>query len=119
MAYVSKEMTKKIREELKNEFPSIKFSVRKLHNITLCVDIMSSTGEIDFTKDVKERGFKEINHYHIEGRYENEEILQKIVNACHKEYYCNDDSQRDYYDSAYFFQLRIGKYNKPYEYKGA
>ena len=36
-----------------------------------------------------------------------------------REYYDNSDAMIDYFDTAFYTNISIGKWNKPYEFKGA
>jgi hypothetical protein len=46
------------------------------------------------------------------------ELLDKIVPAMYSaDYYDNSDAQYDYFDTAYYIDVSIGKYNKPFEVK--
>ena len=47
-------------------------------------------------------------------------IVEKFINELQVAmrgtmYYNNDDIMTDYFDSAYFMGINIGKYNKPYK----
>ena len=46
MAYINKEDVKAIRNELKKQYPNIKFSVRKDHSSSVQITLVS--GDIDF-----------------------------------------------------------------------
>jgi hypothetical protein len=46
------------------------------------------------------------------------ELLDKIVPAMFSaDYYDNSDAQYDYFDTAYYVDINIGKYDKPFEVK--
>ena len=122
MAYVTNEFTKKIRTQLKKEFPNIKFSVTKRHHMELCVAIMESK-EIDFSNDCKnsEGGFenyRSVNYYHVKGNYNNEKILQEIIDICMADHWDDSDVMTDYVNCSYYFDLSIGKWDKPFKYLG-
>ena len=133
-AYVSKADTQRVRQLLKQEFPNLKFSVVK-DGGRMSVSIMA--GDIDFsdinddvprTKRYWERwgnpkpvfdGKLDINQYHLDGynpKYT--PLFEKIVSIMKGEDWFDDsDSQTDYFHTAYYIDLNIGKWNKPYEYK--
>jgi hypothetical protein len=133
-AYVSKGDTQRVRQLLKQEFPNLKFSVVK-DGGRMSVSIMA--GDIDFsdinddvprTKRYWERwgnpkpvfdGRLDINQYHLDGynpKYT--PLFEKIVSIMKGEdWFDHSDSQTDYFHTAYYIDLNIGKWNKPYEYK--
>ena len=133
-AYVSKADTQRVRQLLKQEFPNLKFSVVK-DGGRMSVSIMA--GDIDFsdinddvprTKRYWERwgnpkpvfdGKLDINQYHLDGynpKYT--PLFEKIVSIMKGEdWFDHSDSQTDYFHTAYYIDLNIGKWNKPYEYK--
>jgi len=135
-AYVSKGDTQRVRQLLKQEFPNLKFSVVK-DGGRMSVSIMA--GDIDFsdinddvprTKRYWERwgnpkpvfdGKLDINQYHLDGynpKYT--PLFEKIVSIMKGEdWFDHSDSQTDYFHTAYYIGLNIGKWNKPYEYKPA
>lgn len=121
MAYVSTEFAKKIREQLKKEFPLIKFSVIKRDHSELSVAIMSTKGDIDFTEETKERGYQPVNHYHLKNKTKtkNNTVLQKITDICLADHWNKSEIEIDYFDRAYYFTLSIGKFEKHYCYLGA
>lgn len=133
-AYVSKADTQRVRQLLKQEFPNLKFSVVK-DGGRMSVSIMA--GDIDFSdinddvprlKRYWERwgnpkpvfdGKLDINQYHLDGynpKYT--PLFEKIVSIMKGEdWYDDSDPQTDYFNTAYYIDLNIGKWNKPYEYK--
>jgi hypothetical protein len=59
----------------------------------------------------------EINPYHFQSEFEGE--ILKFLSEAHKalcgaSFYDNSDSQSDYFDIAYYYYVKIGKWNKPY-----
>jgi hypothetical protein len=132
-AYVSKADTQRVRQLLKQGFPNLKFSVIK-DSGRMSVRIMA--GDIDFsdlnddiprTKRHWERwgypkpvfkGIEDINNYHLDGynpKYTS--LFEKIISIMKGEaWFDNSDAQTDYFSTAYYISLGIGKWNKPYEY---
>jgi hypothetical protein len=85
-------------------------------------------GELDTTDKYSGRvyefdGYAQINHYHLHfyGAYQT--LLEKISEIAHtapglaggKSYYCNDDTMTDYFDRAYYVNIHVGRWDKPYE----
>lgn len=124
MAFISTAEVKAIRLQLKAKFPDFKFSIRREHHSSVKVAIVK--GDVDFSSELDSRGFTSINHYYPD-RY-NEEIgklVTEIKKIIHKapgtveggnEWYDNSDSMRDYFDTAFYFDINVGTRDKPYEY---
>ena len=141
MAYISTEEVKAVRVALKESFKNkIKFSVRREHYSSLNVSIISC--EINFfdgSLDRKDKynpeapahkfeGYEQINEYYPENYGKHSELFKKIVEIMKtapanvkggRAWYDNSDAMTDYFDTAYYTHLNIGKWDKPYEYKGA
>lgn len=126
MAYVSSEMTKAVRVALKEKMPGWKIRVAKnAHSSTIHLTIEESPKEIDLDlefqdEDRRELGYMEINHYFIE-QYAFHEHYQKIIDimkeataSVGRPFYDKSDIQTDYFNTAYYYYLRIGSYEKPY-----
>ena len=134
MAYISAEDVKAIRVALKKEFgKDFKFSVTRDHHSGVRIAIMSGVanfydGELDtvckYNGQVnKFTGYEQLNNYHLHFYGAYEELFTKINEIAHtapglaggKTYYCNDDTQSDYFDRAYYVSIHVGKWDKPYE----
>ncbi len=134
MAYITTEDVKAIRVALKEEFgKDFKFSVTRDHHSGVRIAIMSGVanfydGELDRTDKYNGRvskfdGYEQINHYHphFYGAYE--KLFKRITEIAHtapgaaggQAYYCNDDAMSDYFDRAYYVNIHVGKWDKPYE----
>jgi hypothetical protein len=108
MAYASKEQSKRIRQELKAEFPEFKISVTVEHSSTIMVCIMAAP--IKFT----EKPYEQLNHFYLE-RYENGEILKRIAEIANKGNYDKSDIMTDYFEVGFYFRLQVGKWDKHFE----
>ena len=141
MAYISTEEVKAVRVALKESFKNkIKFSVRREHYSSLNVSIIS--GEINFFDGSLNRkdkyhpdavghvfdGHEQINEYYPEYYGKHEMLIAEIINIMKtapanvkggRAWYDNSDAMIDYFDTAYYTHLNIGKWNKPYEFTGA
>ena len=133
-AYASAQLTARIRKELKEAFPNLKFSVTKKDG---SVNIALMEGDIDFNDlydDIPlnnrfwERWgnpkpvFKvdeSLNHHHFDiynPKYT--ALFEKVLSIVKgDEWYDKSDAQIDYFDTAYYIRMGIGKWNKPYKYK--
>jgi len=133
MAYINAEQVKAIRLALKKEFPEFKFSVTKRHHSEVDVRLMSGPS---FDKQkVWHRGeevvvdlnnmdtWSTINHYHTHwyGKYEEffNKIIEIIKTAPFKAgvgdlWFDESDAMTDYFHTAYYMSIGIGKWDKPY-----
>jgi|TARA_B110000495_G_C22884580_1_gene515873 hypothetical protein len=140
MAYITQEMKKELAPAIKSVLKKfgVKGTISINHNTSLNVNIKE--GDIDFigiynaeAKTQVERGNiswygRKITHgYYQENPYRVYEpydrkltIVEKFINELQVAmrgtmYYNNNDIMTDYFDSAYFMGINIGKYNKPYK----
>ena len=135
MAYISTDDVKHIRNTLKKELPQYKFSVVRDHTSSVTIALMKGPAFKDFeyfdryaheTKiGTLNDGHHQINQYHLEDFYvkENAKVLDKIHSIAltapakngGKVWYNNSDAMIDYFDTAYYVHIEVGKWNKPYE----
>ena len=134
MAYMNQERKAKITQALKPVLAKYKvkgsLSVRNHMSIVLTL----KSGSIDFIANSNRvcgndhyqvaRGFKpttngydQVNPYHFQNHYDGvakaflTEALAALKSA---DYYDRSDAMTDYFDTAYYFDINIGKWNKPY-----
>ena len=124
MAYINANDVAQIRNELKEKFPKFKFGVRKGSG-SLSVDVTIKSGPADFV-DPHGRGYIQVNQYHLGNYGPNEQFLREIVEVIktapsrgqgfHKGdvWYDRSDAMTDYFDTAYYFHINVGSWNKPY-----
>jgi hypothetical protein len=119
MAYVSNETKSKISAALKPIFKSygVKATVaRNSHKSTLVVNI--SAGDIDFGAD-----YLQVNVYHIDknhvgkARFFLNEVLDAIKST--GDWYDNSDAMTDYFNTAFYIDINVGRWDKPYKYNNA
>lgn len=120
MAYISTSEVKRIREALKVAFPEFKFGVRKVHG-GLSVGVTIVSGPLDLSPDFTHGdGYAQINQYHLD-KYEYGAFYQAIDmiirRAPVREYYNRSEPMIDYFDVAFYYDIHIGNWNKPYEVK--
>jgi hypothetical protein len=120
MAYMNQEKKAKIAAILK---PILKkygvkgsLSVRNHSTIQLTI----SEGKIDFNKDfgADTRFGIQVNPYWYQDHFVgvSKKALSEILPAMYSaDYYDNTDAQIDYFDTAYYVSVDIGKWNKPYK----
>ena len=137
MAYITQEMKRELAPGINNVLKKYgcKGSISTPNRTMLCVTI--SQGPIDFIGKANKQG-KEHSEwtgrtFHpIEGSYQEnpyryaeshdgpldqaDQFLNELRDAMRGTlYYNNDDIMTDYFDSAYFMSINIGKWNKPYQ----
>tara|TARA_R100001510_G_C7645678_1_gene203040 strand:+ start:1544 stop:1966 length:423 start_codon:yes stop_codon:yes gene_type:complete len=135
MAHITTDDVKHIRDTLKKELPQYKFSVVRDHYSSVSIAFMKGTAFKDYeyrdryTHETKigtlNEGHHQINHYHLEDFYgeENAKILNKVSEIAHTApaknggtaWYNKSDAMIDYFDTAYYVHISIGKWNKPYQ----
>jgi hypothetical protein len=125
MAYVNQEMKKRVADALK---PVLKrygvkgtLSIRNHHALTLTV----KSGKIDFvsnlagTNDIKVRdNYLQVNPFWYQEHFNGEarDFLSDAFKALKSaDWYDRTDAMVDYFDTAYYIDLNIGRWNKPYE----
>ena len=127
MTYISKEAVAAIRAELKKEFPNLKFSVVRDNHSAVDVKIMS--GDVDFSAITGDTGRASLNPY--TGYREDNLITEadekyapfaKMFNKIIKimkgqNWFDKSDVMTDYFHTAYYLSLGIGKWDKPYQFK--
>lgn len=141
MAYISQEMKKELAPGIKAVFKKygLKGSIAIRHHMRLEVTIRS--GDIDFISIVNDRNiekaerkgltYKPIYGYHqaypyYSDQHENDQncIMEKCLNELRDAmrgtlWYDNSDSMTDYFDTAYYMTINIGRCGSPYQYTGA
>ena len=129
MAYITTDEVKEIRKELKETFPNLKFSVRKDHHSSVNVSIVK--GDVDFADIFRKANnsvdYAQISPYRLcntELYGDKKELFEKIVSIIKtapakavdgRPWYNNSDPQTDYFDTAYYISLSVGRWNKPYD----
>jgi Large polyvalent protein associated domain 29 len=135
-----KDIAKMTREFLKKTYPNCKFSVRKEHTSSINVALMSAPfspfatpdvnvvtghdaryGLDDFMKNWANsiaKGYYGINHYYInDSKYLTDEAKVMFTNIYKflKSYnYDDSDIMTDYFDTNFYVNLAIGKWDKPF-----
>jgi hypothetical protein len=132
MAYITTAEVKEIRLALKAKFgKKFKFSVtRRDGGLAAQVAIMS--GPTDFSDLWTSKaqgdyghGYTNINQYHITEKNYGDHV--ELFNEIHtiiktapakaeggREYFDHSDSMTDYFHVAYYYDIQVGKWDKPY-----
>ena len=123
MAYMNQEkkavIAAKLKPVLKKYGVKGTLSVRNHSSIVLNV----KAGKVDFFTDYGDREDAEkfgiqVNPYWFEQHFtgKSKQFLAEAFAALKSAgYYNNSDAQIDYFDTAYYFDINIGRWNKPYE----
>lgn len=115
MAYITTEQVKQIRQALKTRFPDYRFSVRKGSNgLSVAVTILRGPGNLS---DIASHYM--VNEYHL-GNYGEHtpffiEVVDAIKNGSDRKWYDNSDAQYDHFDTAFYINLKVGSWKKPYQ----
>ena len=116
MAYVSNEKKLQIQAALKPIFQKygIKATVgRNSYKSTLVVNV--SAGDIDFGTD-----YQQVNVYWVNDHYTGKakDFLNEVLDAIKKsgEWYDESNAQIDYFNTAFYIDINIGRLDKKYVY---
>ena len=120
MAYMDQEKKAKIaalvKPILKKYGVKATLSVRDYRSI--CLNIQSSG--IDFFGDITEscqRNYMQVNPYWYNKNFKGKslEFFSEVIPVLYSvDYYNRSDSMTDYFDVAYYVDVNVGKWNKPY-----
>jgi len=127
MAYITAKEVAEIRKALKAEFPDVKFSVSlSSGHLGVDVNVMSSSKQ-DFRSVVDQWGTAQINEYHLHSYPGHEEFFEKVLKIIKlapakaeggREWFDKSDAMTDYFHTAFYIHLGVGKWNKPYQFLG-
>ena len=119
MAYISNEKKSQIQAALKPIFKKygIKATLSKSSGYsTLSVNI--SAGDIDFGSD-----YKQVNVYYIDEHYTGvaKDFLNEVLDTIKfvGEWYDESNAQIDYFNTAFYIDINVGRWDKPYKYNNA
>lgn len=134
MAYITQEMKNQLAPAIKAVLKKfgVKGTISLRNHSVLSVNIKE--GVLDFIGEanIRNKEYAEwngMNFYEVKGYYQEngyrgrttdeptviDNFLEQLRDAMRGAlYYCNDDIMTDYFDSAYFMNINIGKYNKDY-----
>ena len=115
MAYVSKEDKKELAPEIKKVLAEygVKGTIKVRNYSTLVVTLRKVPAGLFTAKEI-ENG---VNVYHLEW-FEGtaKKFLTKLLAAMKgKKWYDNTDAMIDYFDTAWYNDIKIGEWNKPVE----
>lgn len=109
MAYISTEQVKKIREEIKQKFPSKenwKFSISREHFSGVRLHVLQAPVNFEHKKGCSILPNRETHPY-----------LQQIYNIANSGNHDNSDAMTDYFDVGWYVWMHIGSYDKEFVFK--
>ena len=118
MAYISQQDKKDLAPSIKAVLKTygMKGTISINHHSSLVVTVQS--GVLDFSDHFSHGdGYIQVNTYHIDSWYSGtiKRFLQDLLKAMKgTKWYNNSDAMTDYFDTAYYIDINIGKWNKPY-----
>jgi len=125
MAYMNQEKKAKIASLIKPLLKQygIKGSLAVRHHSSIVLNIKS--GPIDFISNINQgepqyraKDYIQVNPYWFQEHFTGvaKEFLAKAFDALKSAgYYNNSDAMTDYFDVAYYYDINIGQWDKPYE----
>jgi hypothetical protein len=139
MAYMNQERKQKIAQALKPILDKYKvkgsLSVRSHMTIVLtlksgAIDFIGNSNKVcgnDFYQVARgfkpnDTGYDQVNPYHFQSHYDGvaKEFLTEAFKALKSaDWYDESDAMTDYFNTAYYVDVNIGKWNKPYEVEGS
>ena len=117
MAYISKETKKELAPEIKKvlaEF-GVKGTIKVDHHSTLVVTLRKVPAGLFTAKEIADGG---VNVYWIANHFEGtaKKFLTKLLAAMKGDkWYDKTDAMIDYFDTAWYNDIKIGEWNKPVE----
>jgi len=120
MAYVTTPQVKQTREALKVAFPDFKFMVRKSNSGGSSINVSIMSGPLEFGNI---RDGASVNQYWVESHYADhlvpllEAVIKVIKFGTERQWYDRSDAMTDYFDTAFYIDLEIGRFMQPYEFK--
>ena len=123
MAWMNQEKKAKIAANLKSilKDTNIKYSLIVLHHSKILLTIRE--GDVDWFADLTsentfDRKYIQVNNYWIDKNFKgkSKDLLLQIEKAMRSaDYYDRSDAMTDYFDTAYYYSINIGEWNKPYK----
>lgn len=127
-----KDIAKELRAQLKKEFPACKFSVTiERFSMGQAMKVALMAAPFPVSSDPEFNGYAQLNHYTIAQPFPKDgnnngkaltqrtwHVLQRAQELGNKDNWNNSDAMTDYFDVNYYFDLHIGKWDKPFEQTG-
>lgn len=114
----TKDITAKIRLYLKKEFPECKFSVTKENSTftdSIYIDLMEAPEDVLIEK----KDCAQVNYYWIDESKKlteyGKKLLKNVVSFAQSYNYDDSDTMTDYFDTGFYLNIGVGKWNKPFK----
>lgn len=125
------EELKKVKKDFENNGGALKYSLRVRHHSTIVLTIRECSLDLltEYYKTVNEnngpdfqvpyRDYAQVNHYHLDRQFTGEslELMKRLNAALHLEHWDESDMQVDYFNCAYYTDINLGDFDKPYKVK--
>ena len=116
MAYVSKDTKKELAPAIKKVLAEygVKGTIKVNHHSTLVVTLRKVPAGLFTAKEIEDG----VNIYHIENHFEGtaKKFLTKLLAAMKgNKWYDKTDAMIDYFDTAWYNDIKIGEWNNPAE----
>jgi hypothetical protein len=133
------DITTIIRGYMKVHYPNCKFSVTKRHHSSISISLMTAPFDVFSTPDVDKipmsrcgdtisimdhwaslptKGNLGVNHYYIADSFmltdKAKDLFTNIVNFVKSFNYDDSDAMTDYFDTNFYLDVSIGKWDKPF-----
>jgi hypothetical protein len=101
----------------------VKYTLRVRNHMAITCTIKSAPFNMLADRKINspfERDYAQVNPYWFQDHYEGKtrDVLALVVDAIKSaDYYDRSDAMVDYFDTAYYFHINIGDYNKPFQVK--
>lgn len=119
MAYVPKELKQtlvsQIKPILKKYGMKATFSVKDYSTFNINV----KEGQLFNSLNNKHKSFRHLS-YSVEKEFKGSKefnFLKEIIDTVNQHNHDDSDSQRDYFDTGFYFNINLGKFDKPYTFK--
>lgn len=125
MAHMNQEKKAVIKSNLDKVLKplGIKYTLRVRNHMAITCTIKSAPFNMLADRKIDspfERDYAQVNPYWFQDHYEGKtrDVLALVVDAIKSaDYYDRSDAMVDYFDTAYYFDINIGDFNKPFEVK--
>ena len=142
MAYISTEEIKVIRADLKAAFPYVRFGVRQLHHSTVVITILEAPFNFRFDSPrrvYEDKQYFDVYHTHVSQYHEEHDtsrdgqetssgytvvplgdheayvFLRAVFAIAMKEWWDKSDIQTDYFNTAFYVDVRVGDYEHSFK----
>jgi len=128
MAYMNQDKKKIIKANLDKVLKplGIKYSLRVRHHMAITCTIRSAPFDMladrcgDNRYETRGARYEQVNRFWYADHYtgKTKDVLAGVVDAMTSaDYFDHSDAQVDYFHTAYYFDINIGAYDKPFEVK--